>query len=138
VPAREMRTHPIGTGAFKFVEFKPNELIRVTKNPDYWKSDRLYLDAIEYPIVPSISTRILGFVAGKFDSVTGVSLPLMTDIKVQLPDATCTVTPTNLPRTLLINRSVPPFDPDCVADRAPAGPRTVSGRPSSICVRLCA
>jgi peptide/nickel transport system substrate-binding protein len=85
-------------------------LIRVTKNPAYWKPDRPYLDAIEYPIVPSISTRILGFVAGKFDPVTGVSLPLMTDIKVQLPEAVCTVIPTNLPRTLLINRSVPPFD----------------------------
>ncbi len=26
VPARDMRQHPIGTGPFKFVEFKPNEL----------------------------------------------------------------------------------------------------------------
>src|SRR6202045_2413768 len=28
VPARDMRTHPIGTGPFKFVEFKPNDYIR--------------------------------------------------------------------------------------------------------------
>jgi peptide/nickel transport system substrate-binding protein len=110
VPAREMRTHPIGTGPFKFTEFKPNELIRVSKNPDYWKPDRPYLDAIEYPIVPSISTRILGFIAGKFDSVAGVSLPLMADVKVQAPDAICDVIPTNLPRTLLVNRTAPPFD----------------------------
>src|SRR5262249_33667678 len=40
VPAREMRLHPIGTGPFKFAEFKPNELIRVAKNPDYWKPGR--------------------------------------------------------------------------------------------------
>src|SRR5229473_2355725 len=33
VAPRDMRTHPIGTGPFKFVEFKPNELIRVTRNP---------------------------------------------------------------------------------------------------------
>ena len=26
VPPREMRSHPIGTGPFKFVEFKPNEV----------------------------------------------------------------------------------------------------------------
>ena len=26
VPPREMRQHPIGTGPFKFVEFKPNEI----------------------------------------------------------------------------------------------------------------
>src|SRR5882724_7392492 len=59
ITARDMRTRPIGTGPFKFVEFKPNELIRVTRNPDYWKQGRPYLDGIEYTIIPSISTRIL-------------------------------------------------------------------------------
>ena len=43
-----MRQHPIGTGPFKFVEFKPNESIKVTRNPDYWKPGRPYLDGIEY------------------------------------------------------------------------------------------
>src|SRR5215467_8834994 len=52
VAARDMRTRPIGTGPFKFVEFKPNELIRVIRNPDYWKEGRPYLDGIEYPIIP--------------------------------------------------------------------------------------
>lgn len=46
-----MRTHPIGTGPYKFVEFKPNEHIRVTRNPDYWKPGLPYLDGIEYGIV---------------------------------------------------------------------------------------
>jgi peptide/nickel transport system substrate-binding protein len=31
VPPAQMRQHPIGTGPFKFVEFKPNEHIRVAK-----------------------------------------------------------------------------------------------------------
>ena len=44
---REMRSHPIGTGPFKFVEFKPNEVIKVARNPDYWKPGRPYLDGIE-------------------------------------------------------------------------------------------
>jgi peptide/nickel transport system substrate-binding protein len=51
VPAREMRAHPIGTGPFKFVEFKPNESIKVARNPDYWKKDRPYLDGIEWTII---------------------------------------------------------------------------------------
>src|SRR5262249_54699952 len=67
VPAREMRQHPIGTGPFKFVEFKPNEHIRIAKNPDYWKSGRPYLDGIEYTIVKNRSTAILAFVAGNYD-----------------------------------------------------------------------
>src|SRR6267378_6906618 len=43
IPAREMRGHPIGTGPFKFVEFKPNEYIKVIRNADYWKPGRPYL-----------------------------------------------------------------------------------------------
>src|SRR5204863_9140808 len=33
VSPRDMRTHPIGTGPFKFAEFKPNERITVTRTP---------------------------------------------------------------------------------------------------------
>jgi peptide/nickel transport system substrate-binding protein len=37
VSPRDMRSHPIGTGPFKFVEFRPNEVIKVTsvKIPNY-------------------------------------------------------------------------------------------------------
>src|SRR5882724_7432309 len=48
ISPREMRSHPIGTGPFKLVEFKPNESIKVTRSPYYWKKGRPYLDAIEY------------------------------------------------------------------------------------------
>src|ERR1700747_711996 len=54
VPAREMRQRPIGTGPFKFVEFKPNEDIKVSRNPDYWKPDRPYLDGVEYTTQPGL------------------------------------------------------------------------------------
>jgi peptide/nickel transport system substrate-binding protein len=110
VAPRDMRTRPIGTGPFKFVEFKPNELIRVTRNPDYWKQGRPHLDGIEYTIIPNLATRILGFVSDKFDTVTGVTVPLLKDVKSQAPRAVCEVAPTNLPRTLLVNPAAPPFD----------------------------
>ena len=42
-----MRQHPIGTGPFKFVEYKPNQGIKLVRNPDYWKPGRPYLDGIE-------------------------------------------------------------------------------------------
>ena len=65
VSPAQMRQHPIGTGPFKFVEFKPNEWIKVARNPDYWKQGRPYLDGVEYTIVPNRSTAVLGFVAGQ-------------------------------------------------------------------------
>src|SRR5437016_2858004 len=112
VPARDMRTHPIGTGPFKFVEFRPNENIRVTRNPHYWKKDRPYLDGVEYTIVPNRSTALLAFVAGNFDMTWpyDVAIPLLKDVQSQAPQAICETTPLNASRNLIINRKVPPFD----------------------------
>ncbi|HLM13919.1 MAG TPA: ABC transporter substrate-binding protein, partial [Reyranella sp.] len=56
IPSADMRRKPIGTGPFKFVEFKQNEYIKVTRNPDYWKKDRPYLDGIEYQIIKNVAT----------------------------------------------------------------------------------
>jgi peptide/nickel transport system substrate-binding protein len=107
-----MRQHPIGTGPFKFVEFKPNESITVARNPDYWKPGRPYLDGIEYTIIKEMSTRNLAFVAGRFDltSPYGVTIPTLKDITGQAPQAICEVTATNVNRTMIINPSRPPFD----------------------------
>src|ERR1700751_2911444 len=86
ISPREMRSHPIGTGPFKLVEFKPNESIKVARNPDYWKKDRPYLDGIEYTIIPNTSTRMLGFIAGKFD-VISLQPPLLKDVRSQASEA---------------------------------------------------
>jgi len=111
VSPREMRQHPIGTGPFKFVEFKPNEGIKLTRNPDYWKQDRPYLDGIEYTIIRNVSTAILAFVSGKFDiTMGGLSVPLLRDVTTQAPQANCELNPTNVSRNLIINRDKPPFD----------------------------
>src|SRR5438067_3422736 len=69
VPAAQMRQRPIGTGPFKFVEFKPNEYIKVTKNLEYWRPGRPYLDGIEFTIMREIGPRNLAFFAGKFDAI---------------------------------------------------------------------
>jgi peptide/nickel transport system substrate-binding protein len=112
VPAREMRQHPIGTGPFKFVEFKPNEYVRLVRNPDYWKPGRPYLDGIDFTIMREIGPRDLAFFAGNFDagSPYGVTPPTLKDYQSQAPQAVCKMTSVNVPRTLLINVHKPPFD----------------------------
>jgi peptide/nickel transport system substrate-binding protein len=112
VPPAQMRQHPIGTGPFKFVEYKPNEYVKLTRNTDYWKPDRPYLDGLEFPIVASVATRNLMFVAGDVDMTLsyGVSMPLLRDIKSQVSDAICEITIDNGARNLIINPSKPPFD----------------------------
>ena len=112
VPPRDMRQHPIGTGPFKFVEFKPNEYIKVTRNTDYWKKDRPYLDGIEYTIVRNPSTATLAFISGKFDMTFPGNLtpPLLKDVASQLPQAICELNSGSINRHVIVNRDVPPFD----------------------------
>jgi peptide/nickel transport system substrate-binding protein len=112
VTPAQMRTKPIGTGPFKFVEFKQNEGIKLTRNTDYWKKGRPYLDGIEFTIVPNRGTAMLSFVSGRFDIVYPweVTIPLLKDIKSQLPNAQCQTTSMNNSTNLIINRDAPPFD----------------------------
>jgi peptide/nickel transport system substrate-binding protein len=111
VSPRDMRTHPIGTGPFKFVEYKANVGIKVARNPNYWKPGLPYLDGIEYTIIPNRSTAVLAFTAGKFDMFFPyeVTVPLVADIKAQMPDAVCDISPMNVAANVLMN-PVPPFD----------------------------
>jgi len=112
VPAAQMRQHPIGTGPFKFVEFKPNESIKLTRNPDYWKPGLPYLDGIEYTVSRNRSTVILAFIAGQYDLTFAgsVSVPLMHDIENQKKDATCILPAGSVSTNLIVNFTKPPFD----------------------------
>jgi len=112
VPPRDMRQRPVGTGPFKFVEFKPNEYIKVVRNASYWKKDRPLLDGIEYTIIKNLSTAVLALISGKFDMTFPYSLtvPLLRDVKSQMPQASCEMGPVGLNRNLIVNRDKPPFD----------------------------
>jgi peptide/nickel transport system substrate-binding protein len=110
VSPRDMRQHPIGTGPFRLVDFKPNQSITVTRNPDYWKPGRPYLDGIEYAIIKDVSTRLLSFLSGKDDAYFGVTIPQLKDVKNQAPQAICDMFTPNVPRNLLVNRDAPPFN----------------------------
>ena len=83
VPQQVMRTKPIGTGPFKFVEFRRGDSIRLVRNPDYFKKDRPYLDEITVRSIDSRATRMLAFATGDYDITfpSDVSIPLMKDVK---------------------------------------------------------
>ena len=112
VPAKDMRTAPIGTGPFKLVEFKSNEKVRMVRNPDYWEKGKPYLDGIEWSIMGNRATRVLGLIAGEFDmtSTGDITVPIMKDIGAQAPQIICELGPTNVTGNVLINQKRAPFD----------------------------
>lgn len=112
VSTRDMRTKPVGTGPFKFAEFKQNEFTRIVRNPDYFKKGKPYVDAVEMRIITSRSTRTLAFAAGEFDMTFSkdITVPLLKDMKNQAPNAICDLQPQYVHRNLMVNREVAPFN----------------------------
>jgi peptide/nickel transport system substrate-binding protein len=112
VSAAEMRIKPIGTGPFKFVEFKSNESVKLVRNPEYWRTGHPYLDAINWRVIGNRSTRVLAFVAGELDMTFSLDLSptLVREIKAQAPAAICELQANNGTTNLIVNREAAPFN----------------------------
>ena len=112
VSQRDMRTKPVGTGPFKFAEFKRNESVKLVRNADYWKTGKPLLDAIEWKVIDSRSTRTLAFMAGEFDLtfVSDITVPTLKDVAAKAPKATCAFVPSNNTINMIVNAGAPPFD----------------------------
>lgn len=58
----------IGTGPFKFEEWKTGEYIRVVRNPDYWRGKEFPgIDEIVWAFIPDNNTRLLALKSGRYD-----------------------------------------------------------------------
>ncbi|MEJ2201834.1 MAG: peptide-binding protein, partial [Desulfuromonadaceae bacterium] len=58
--------HPIGTGPFKFVQWKPGETLVLEANPDYFEG-RPYIRRVVYRVIPDLSTQFLELQSGGLD-----------------------------------------------------------------------
>lgn len=60
--------NPIGTGPFKFAEWKSGEYIRVSRNPDYWRGATYpAIDEVVFTFIPDDNTRLNALKAGEQD-----------------------------------------------------------------------
>ena len=68
---------PVGTGPFKFVEWKEGDYIRLEKNPNYWESEggnKLpYLDEVLIKFIVEPSTLVAAVKTGEVDGINSVS-----------------------------------------------------------------
>ncbi|MGI9491307.1 MAG: ABC transporter substrate-binding protein [Geminicoccaceae bacterium] len=53
----DLVNNPVGTGPFKFVEWKKGQYIRLDKNENYWQEGKPYLDKAVARVIPDASTR---------------------------------------------------------------------------------
>ena len=65
VKSAPLANKPVGTGPFKFVEWKKGQYMRLDKNENYWREGRPYLDRIVGRFVPDASTRAAAMEKGE-------------------------------------------------------------------------
>jgi len=57
------------SGEYMLKEWLPDSKITIIRNPDYVRADEIFLDAIEFHVVPDASTALELFEAGQLDRV---------------------------------------------------------------------
>ena len=77
--------NPVGTGPFKFVEWKEGDYILLEKNPNYWESDggsKLpYLDKVMIKFIIEPSTLVAAVKTGEVDGINSVSPQFVGDLR---------------------------------------------------------
>ena len=64
---RQHRSRCIGTGPFKFKEWKRGQSVELVRNPDYFVKGRPYLDGVRYTVIVERGTRVAALQAGQID-----------------------------------------------------------------------
>ena len=71
---------PVGTGPFKFAEWRKGSHIVLERNPDYWDKPKPYLDRIVIRIVPDAGGRAAAMESKEADLV-GMSVIPLNDVR---------------------------------------------------------
>lgn len=62
----------VGTGAFALKSFKPGDRSRFTRNPDYWVTDKPYLDEVEIISFSDPAAKLNALLGGQIDALDGI------------------------------------------------------------------
>lgn len=81
---KDFRSHPIGTGPFKFKHWKEGEIMVFLKNENYWEKDGNqqlpYLDAIRSTFISDKQTAFMEFIKKNLDFFNGIDGSYRDDI----------------------------------------------------------
>ncbi|KAB2334656.1 ABC transporter substrate-binding protein [Cytobacillus depressus] len=69
----KFRQNPVGTGPFKFVEWKQNDRIVLEKNTDYWMEGYPKLSKVIYRVIPENTARLNALANGEIDIMDGLN-----------------------------------------------------------------
>lgn len=101
--------NPVGTGPFKFVEWKKGDSITLEKNPNYWKPGLPKLDKVIFRSIPDNTNRYTALKNGEIDLMTGLNPEDAQSVK-ENPKLQLFLRPSMNVGYLAFNTKVKPFD----------------------------
>ena len=101
--------NPVGAGPWKFVSWANAEKIVVTRNEQYWRPGRPYLDGVELSIITEINTGLRSVIAGQNDFIYFLS-PQQKQVIDRAKGLTAVSGPTLYCVQLYLNWGRPPFN----------------------------
>ncbi|WP_439834819.1 ABC transporter substrate-binding protein SapA [Aeromonas enteropelogenes] len=101
-------SRPVGTGPFRFKEYRHNEFIRYLRHPGYWGGEAK-IEQLVYDITPRSSKRLAKLLTGECDVM---STPVASQLSVikQHPDLNLSVQSGMNVAFLALNTRKPPFN----------------------------
>jgi peptide/nickel transport system substrate-binding protein len=82
-PTNKLGNAPIGTGPYKFVEWRRGSYMTLARNPDYWVKGKPEVESLIVRFVPDAGARAVAFETGELDigGTTPITLADMDRIK---------------------------------------------------------
>jgi peptide/nickel transport system substrate-binding protein len=104
-----LKTHPVGTGPFRFKDYSPGEKVDLVANDTYFRG-RPQLDAIEYRYMADLSSRELALRSGQLDLIYGQADDNWIDQMSSAPNVKVDVFGVGEVSSIYFNLTKPPFD----------------------------
>ncbi|MET1178290.1 glutathione ABC transporter substrate-binding protein [Peribacillus simplex] len=103
-----IEANPVGTGTFKFVEWKQGKTLEVEKYADYWGGDQTNVEKVKFSPVPENGSRVAMLKTGEADFVYPMPQQNVKEFK-NSKDATIEETPSTIVRYVSINTFKDPY-----------------------------
>jgi glutathione transport system substrate-binding protein len=106
---KDLGQHPVGTGPFKFGEWRQPDFIRLVKNPDYWQKGLPKVDSLTFKAVPDNNTRTAVIQTGEANMVSALAYEQV-DVLKGNKNLDIVVVPSIYARYVAMNETRKPFD----------------------------
>lgn len=78
---KDFGRNPVGTGPFKFVQWRENEVIELERNPDYFEKGLPYLDKIQINLIKEPTSAVAAVLSGQVDGMDACPFQFMSQLR---------------------------------------------------------